>query len=251
MNTQQNLPSTEDTDRLRIENAELKKKIEREQVLYAMLHKDWKELSENASAYNYALLDNKPKNLFYKYAFFVLVIAIFPAYFFLNSINRDEKNSSPAQLSSVPVLPGDSTLTTDSVPESTSAIKNTVSTNETPASKQETLTQKSAEPPPPPVPAEEKKVIIPAVVAAEKKAITPDTAKAKIKTNHVAVAETPVTDSVKDLVYWEGWNAYYNKSKNHYKTSSARYEIWVNGYNDGRNDAKKILAKDSFQKGQQ
>jgi hypothetical protein len=42
-------------EKLRLQNAELKKNLEREQTLHAMLYKEWKELSEQNAAHDYQL----------------------------------------------------------------------------------------------------------------------------------------------------------------------------------------------------
>ena len=66
VDTNQNFENPEEFDSLREENSELKKELEREQLLHKMLYKEWKELNEQAPPKQYEVQDEKPKNLFYK-----------------------------------------------------------------------------------------------------------------------------------------------------------------------------------------
>ena len=223
----QNLHNQEAIDKLRLENVELKKSLEREQLLHSMLYKEWKELSDRASANEYP--ESKPGNPFYKYAFFLLLISIFPAYYLLNA-NKGNEKKSPPQAASVPVINRDSTLIKDSLPQTNS----TVTASEIQDTKQDTVKQ---EIPAPPV------VNIP-----EKKIIAPDSSATKEATIYKPIVEPALTDSDRDVIYWNGWNAYYSGAKNHFRKSSNRYKVWLEGYNDGRNDAKNKPAKDSIQK---
>ena len=192
-----------------------------------MLYKEWKELNERASVNEYP--ESKPGNPFYKYAFYILLISIFPAYYLLNASKGNEIKSS-SQAASVPVINRDST----SIKDSLSQADSTVTASEIQATKQDTVKQ---EIPAPPV-----------VTLPEKKIIAPDSSATKEATIHKPIAEPPLTDSDRDAIYWDGWNAYYSGAKNHFRKSSNKYKVWLEGYNDGRNDAKKTPAKDSIQK---
>ena len=80
----------------------------------------------------------------------------------------------------------------------------------------------------------------------EKRKIQADTGNVRVVTVHKAAVEEPLTDSIRDQIYWQGWNAYYDRSRPHFSKSSERYKVWLQGYNEGKNDAKKLLAKDSL-----
>ena len=72
----QRLHNQDEIEKLRAQNEELKKNLEREQVLHSMLYKEWKDLDEQRAAREYELQDPKPKNLFYKYAFVIVDFAL-------------------------------------------------------------------------------------------------------------------------------------------------------------------------------
>ena len=103
METQQHSQNQEKIDKLRLENVELKKKLEQEQLLHTMLYKEWKELNEHVLAKEHEVHEGKPKNLFYKYAFYLLLISLIPAYYFINAGKENGKIPS-SQTAAVPTL---------------------------------------------------------------------------------------------------------------------------------------------------
>ena len=220
----------EAVEKLRIENVELKKNLEREQHLHTMLYKEWKELNAQVLSKEHEVLESKPKNLFYKYAFYVLLIAAFPAYYFITT----KKNPS-SQTTSVPTRPAN---IRDSTPVTNSALTATnsaLTTNKKP----ETIDANTVHQP---------ALKQPVVKTEEKRQTEPRTIEPKIVPPSKAVPEGPLTDSIRDLIYWQGWNAYYDRSPNHFKKTSQKYQVWLQGFNEGKNDAKKLLAKDTLQK---
>lgn len=235
MENQQLSQNQDELERLHSKNEELKKNLEREQVLHAMLYKEWKDLDEKREAKEFELADPKPTNLFYKYAFYAIVIILVPAFFFWNA-QKNKDFTSPAS-NAVILLKTDSATIKDSMQaknsqmptgDSAPKLNKTVTTNLSVIQLQPTI-QAAVEK------AQEKKVI------QQEQSKIEETAENKPETG------TPLDDSVRENIYWMGWNAYYNKSVSHFKKSSQKYQAWLAGYNDGRNDAKKMLAKDSIE----
>jgi len=227
---QQPSQNQEEFEKLRSKNEELKKSLEREQVLHAMLYKEWKELDEKREAKEFELSDSRPQNLFYKYAFYIILILLIPGFFFWNA---QKKDSTSATSTAHTLLKTDSTTIKDSVQpgNSTSIINDSL----TKTNRAVTKTTSEVKPEP---------AIQSSVEKAHKKAVIPQEVDAVKETVR---SQAPLSDSVKENIYWMGWNAYYNKSSNHFKKSSQEYKAWIAGYNDGRNDAKKLLSKDSMQ----
>jgi hypothetical protein len=268
LETQQHSQNQEKIDKLLLENVELKKNLEKEQLLHTMLYKEWKELNERMLAKEHEVHEGKPKNLFYKYAFYLLLISVFPAYYFINAGKENGKVSS-SQTTSVPapITPiKDSTPITNSTQTTNNKLTANGNTTQQPAVEQPVIKPKEKEkiqqiPQPtltqPVEKSEEKRKIQqtpqptlaqPVAKPEEKEKIRPDSSKSKMVTINKPVVESPLTDSIRDLIYWQGWNAYYDRSRNHFKQSSERYNVWLQGWNDGKSDAKKLLAKDSLQK---
>lgn len=238
METQQNSQNEDEFDKLRLKNAELKKNLEREQLLHTMLYKEWVQLKEQISAKELEVYDRKPKNVFYKYAFYLLLVSFIPSYYFLYGRKTYEKSySSPITASAVKLtadslkknliskeniriedstLMHDSTLTTYKRQTNTSALM------------QQSAPQQT-------------------VVKPENKiAIQPDTNIQKTTAFKRPVVEPILNDSMRDIIYWQGWNAYYNKSRNTFKKSSEKYKVWLQGWDDGKNDAQKLSAKNAL-----
>jgi hypothetical protein len=59
------------------------------------------------------------------------------------------------------------------------------------------------------------------------------------------VLEEKLSESVWHDVFWEGWTAYYQKSVNPYQKTSQKYRVWLQGWEEGRNDTKNLKAKAS------
>jgi hypothetical protein len=214
VDTQQHFENQEEIDKLRMRNVELKKELEREQVLHKMLYKEWKELSEQMSAKEQEVYENsKPKNLFYKYAFYVLVMALIPAFYFLYQRTGNGKILSSSPVVSDPIRTSDSTPTMKDMQTS-----------------KQNVTQQ---------PAPEQ----PAIQSEEKKPIGHDSTKPARLIVHKPVIETPLTDDVRDSISSLGFSAYFDHHRNPFRKSSERYKVWAEGWNDGKAEAKKVLEK--------
>jgi hypothetical protein len=230
----QRLHNQDEIEKLRAQNEELKKNLEREQVLHSMLYKEWKNLDEQRAARENELQDPKSRNLFYKYAFYVILILLIPAIFFVN-FQKNGKTTSGVDKTQV---------TNDSaIVQHSSKIKNSASA--VTADSIQKIDKKSAanESAILPQPATEQ----PVVQTQEKKLLQHDTGKLKPIAVVKEEPDLPLSDSMRDSIYWIGWNAYYKKAGSHFRKSSQKYKAWLEGYNDGRKDAKKLLAKDSLE----
>ena len=232
MDTQQNFQSREDIDKLRLKNEELKKELEREQLLHKMLYNEWKQLSDQASAKENEIYESgRPKNLFYKYAFYVLLVAGAAAAYFLyfaGTGNNKEPEASP--LVSIPVIHGDSVTTTALVKDST--LKNEPISAST--AKQTNIEV------PKQVVLKQPEVKEPQTKPEEKKAATPDDNRQVTTSVSKPVAEPPLTTEARDSIYWLGFNAYFNHSASSFKKSSPKYKVWLEGFNNGKAEAKKV-----------
>jgi len=197
--------NTKDSEKLYSENIQLRKDLEKEEFLHKTLYKQWNELNVRMLAKERELKRFKSRNLFYKYAFYLILFSVGPVYYFLSTGKQDKRIISPSQ-------------TVSSVP---------------PTSKQT-------------VPKDRNTVQIPKVKLEEKQLIQADTAKPKQATINKPVFAKPLTDSVRNLIYSEGWDAYYEKSVSHYRRSSEKYQIWLQGWKDAEKDDKKALTRNSF-----
>ncbi len=111
VDTEQPIESLDQSDELRLRNAELKKELEREKMLHKMLFKEWEELTAEMAAHKQDGYENsRPKNLFYKYAFYVLLITLLPVFYFLNPL-ADNKRPSSFQTVSDTVRPANASET--------------------------------------------------------------------------------------------------------------------------------------------
>lgn len=232
MDTQQHFENQEEIDKLRMRNVELKKELEREQVLHKMLYKEWKELSEQMSAKEQEVYENsKPKNLFYKYAFYVLVMALIPAFYFLYQRTGNGKILSSSPVVSDPIRTSDSTPTivTASVKDSLPKRDSVPTMKDMQTSKQNVTQQPAPEQP--------------AIQSEEKKPIGHDSTKPARLIVHKPVIETPLTDDVRDSISSLGFSAYFDHHRNPFRKSSERYKVWAEGWNDGKAEAKKVLEK--------
>ena len=219
-------------EKLRLQNAELKKNLEREQTLHAMLYKEWKELSEQKAAHDYHLYENsRPKNLFYKYGFFILILALIPAWYFYGP--RFDHSATPsARTVIVPAKVSDTTAAKDS----TTITRNEVAQNQNPAKTDAVISPAKPE------------VNKPAIE--EKRTTAIDSTRRRKPVPVIQhIVEAPLSDAQRDSIYWNGWNDYFNKTNSHYRKSSEKYKAWLQGFNDGRRDARKVIAQqDSLKK---
>ena len=206
MDTQQKYSDhQQEIEKLRLENVQLKKNLEKEELLHKSLYSQWKQLNARMAAKEHEVEQQfNSSNLFYKYDFYVILILLIPMYYFLSNSKGDKRITTSLQAAS-------SQLPTK---------------NQTPTNNPDT-------------------VQLPNVKLKENEIIKPGILQPKMATVNKKVIDKPLTDSARDLIYWQGWNAYYGKSRNPYKKFSQKFEAWLIGWKDGENDAKKLLAKDS------
>lgn len=221
-------------DKLRLENGELKKELEKERLLHKMLYKEWGDLKDQVSGSENEVYDRKSKNLFYKYAFYLLLIAIIPAFYFLYVRMGNEKIPPSSEAVSVPAATGDSITTAASIKNSTPGKDSILTMKEKQTPEKHNIQKQLLQQP--------------VIKSEEKKTIQPDSNKPEIKIIHKPIVEAPVTDDIRDSISSEGFNAYFKHSRNPYRKSSKRYKIWAEGWNEGKAEAKKVLEKDSAQK---
>jgi hypothetical protein len=222
MNTpQQYINNQEENERLRLENAQLKKDLEKEEFLHKTLYKQWNELNARMSGKEREFNRFKSGNLFYKYAFYSILFLAVPVYYFLGN-GKSSKNIEPvSQVTSPPaVVATNQTLST-----------NTNQTLNTNTDTIHTTTVKTDD------------MKFDNVKPQEKKVIQPDTSQSKPAAVIKAPIEKPLSDSVRNLIYSEGWDAYYEKLTSRYSKSSQKYQIWLAGWKDAENDANKLLTK--------
>jgi hypothetical protein len=222
----------EDINKLLLQNGELKKELEREQLLHKMLYKEWEKLNGEMLARENEVYDSKPKNLFYKYAFYVLLIAVIPAFYFLYPGTGNKKTPSSSQAVSV------RTDTSDSITAAASRSKDSMPKSDSILTMKDKPTSKQQQP----------ALEQPVIKSEEKKVIPHDSSKSAMVIVHKPVPEAPLTDDIRDSISSEGFIAYFNHSRNPFKKSSERYKVWVEGWNEGKAEAKKVIAKDSSQK---
>lgn len=211
MITQQEHSLTQqENEKLRLENIQLKENLEKEEFLHKTLYKQWSELNIRMLSKEREFNQFKRGNVFYKYAFFLILLAAAPVYYFISSTNGDKRIATVSQ----PVSPA---------PVPTTSKKDIAVSKTT---KRDVAVQ------PPVIKREEKEII------------QPDTIQPKPAiVNKPAVIVKPLTDSVRNLIYSEGWDAYYEKSDSHYPKSSQKYKVWLEGWKDAENDDKKMLTK--------
>jgi len=222
MNTQQDRSSDyQENEKLYLENLQLKKELEKEEFLHKTLYKQWNELSTRMLAKERELKQVRSGNLFYKYAFYIILFLAAPAYYLLSSSKGDKKILPASQTVSSPKT--DQALTTDS---SVTVSFPTPTINQAPATKPDSMQVSVVKP-------------------TEKKIIQSDTVKPKLTTVNKPVIK-PLSDSEKNLIYSEGWDAYHEKSGNPYQKSTEKYKVWMQGWKDAEADDRKALTKNLF-----
>jgi len=205
MTQEKHFDSEQENEKLRSEIVRLREHLEQEEFLKKKVYKQWSELHALILAKESDLKLLKSTNLLYKCSLYLILFLIAPGYYFITSGKAgDEKLVTNSQTDSA------RTLTAYQTPTSNSA-----------------LTQL------PEIKPEEK----------QKEKIQPDAIKPKTTTATKPIIEKPLDDSIRNYIYWEGWSAYYEKLNNPYKKSTQKYEVWLAGWSEGANDAKKILAK--------
>ncbi|KAA9035531.1 hypothetical protein FW778_21475 [Ginsengibacter hankyongi] len=226
MDIQQHFDNQDEFNKLVARNLELKKELEREQVLHTMLYKEWKELSEKMSSQEHEAYENsRPKNLFYKYAFFLLLIALIPAVYFLYP------QTGSGKLSASPPVAADSLSgmnTTTAITEPPQ--QDSISTNK---EKQISSRDVSHEP------AQEK----PIIKTVEKTPPAHDSSSTAPLVVHKPVIETPLTNEARDSISSDGFSAYFNHRRNPYRRNSERYKVWAEGWKEGKAEGEKVVEK--------
>jgi hypothetical protein len=156
-----------------------------------------------------------------------------PAWYFYGP-RFGNSTTTPARATTVPAAAADTTA----VKDSTTLIRNEVAENHNPPKTETVIT---------PVKSEEKKP----VVDEQKIAATDSATRRKPVPARQPVVEAPLSDAQRDSIYWNGWNDYFNKTSSHYRKSSEKYKAWLQGFNDGRRDARKVIAQQDSLKKQQ
>jgi len=226
VDTQQHFDNQDEFNKLVARNMELKKELEREQSLHTMLYKEWKELSEKMSSQEHEVYENsRPKNLFYKYAFFALLIALIPAVYFLYP------QTGSRTISSSPPVATDSLFRADTTTASTASPRqDSISTN----NEKQTSSRDVAH-----EPAQEK----PVIKTVEKTPPAHDSTSPARLIVHKPVIETPLTNEARDSISSDGFNAYFNHRRNPYRKYSTRYKVWAEGWKEGKAEGEKVVEK--------
>jgi len=199
MNTQQTHSDIQnENEKLRLENVQLKKNLEKEEFLHKALYRQWNELNIRRLAEKRELKQLESRNLFYKYAFYVILFLVAAYYFLSNSKGSDKTDASQTVSSSTPTP------------------------NQTVATSPDTLQLINVK--------LEERAAHPAII---EPAIT-----------EKPIIDKSLPDSVRSLIYWEGWSAYYEKLHNPYQKSLQKSEAWLAGWKQGENDAKKKSEKE-------
>jgi hypothetical protein len=232
VDTEQHLDNLQQVNELRLKNDELKKELEREQILHKMLYKDWQKLTAEMSEQKEEIYENsRPKNLFYKYAFYVLLIVLVAVFYFLYPRRGYNKPASSNVISDT-VHPANSAQT-----KAAATTPNSLPKKDSISSVQKTQINNS---PVKPQPLPVQSVTQPE----EKKTITLDSAKTTPLINHKSVLEAPLTDDAKDSISALGFSAYFDHRRNPFRRSSEKYKVWAEGWNQGKAEGKKLEGKD-------
>ena len=233
VDTEQHFENLQEVNELRLKNIELKKELEREQVLHKMLFKDWEKLTRQISTQKQEVYESsRPKNLFYKYAFYVLLIGLVPAFYFLYP-QTDNKKSFSLPVVSDTMRPENIAQTRAAAPVTNSVSgRDSVSTVQKKQISNQEVTQQPA--PPQPV-----------LQPEEKKANTHDSTKPRRLIIRNQVVEMPLTDDARDSISSLGFSAYFDHHRNPFRRSSEKYKAWAQGRNEGKAEAKKLVEKNT------
>jgi hypothetical protein len=230
VDTEQPFESLQQIDELRLRNTELKNELEREKTLHKMLFKEWEELTAEMAAQKQQSYENsRPKNIFYKYAFYVLLIGLVPVFYFVNPPSDNRKTSSSGAVSDRHRSEDSSSTSTTASASNSLPVKDSALTVQKKPVIQEVKQQPTAEQP----------VLLPE----EKKAITPDSIKLSRSIIHKEVVEVPLTDDERDSITSLGFSDYFDHYRNRYRKSSVKYKAWEKGWNEAKAEAKKLVEK--------
>lgn len=211
----------QEVEKLQLENIQLKKKLEQEELLHKSLYRQWTELNDSIVAKKRQVEQFSLRSSFYKYGFYVVSLACIPAYYFLATGKKTERIASDPQIAASPVP-----ITNQSAATAGDTVQLTgVKPVEKKVIQTDTVQQK--------LPTINKPVI-------ENKPVI-----AKPLTGTVP-ADKPISAPEKDAIYLQGWDAYARQLPNPYQRSSQKSEIWLQGWKDGENGVKKIPATDSL-----
>ncbi len=232
VDTEQHFENLQEVNELRLKNIELKKELEREQVLHKMLYKDWEKLTQQISAQKQEVYESsRPKNLFYKYAFYVLLMGLIPVFYFLYPRTDNKKSFSSPVVSDT--IRSEEIAQTRAAAQVTDSLrgKDSVSTVQKKQISNQEVTQQPA--PPQPV-----------LQPEEKKANTHDSTNPARLIIRKQVVEMPLTDDARDSISSLGFSAYFDHRRNPFRRSSEKYKAWAQGWNEGKAEAKKLVDKD-------
>lgn len=220
MITQQEYSNSQiENEKLLLENVQLKKDLEKEEFLHKTLYKQWNELNLRMLAKEREFNKFKSGNVFYKYAFYFILFISAPVYYFLSSTKGDEKIISASKAVPPPALTAEQET---AINPGTVQLPN-VKPEEKKIVQQDTIQTK--------------------LVVTKERVITnkPVITNKQINTNEPVVKS--LTDSVRTLIYSEGWDAYFEKSENPYKKSPQKYNAWLEGWKDAEKDDNKSLTR--------
>ena len=230
MSTEQKYSNNqEEIARLHLENEQLKKKLEVEEFHHKTLYKQWNELNTRMLGTEREFDRFRRRNIFYKYAFFSILILLLPAYYLLSHTKEDRIPDATVQTSPDTPKTNQTPVRSDTqvVTKAPPALKESITAN--------TDTAKTAN----------ADTATPAVVKPKEKEIVKQDTVRKVIPVTKPVVEVPLDDSGRDSIYWQGWNAYYKKMRNPYRRASEKFTVWLQGWTDGKNDSRKLSAQDS------
>ena len=235
--TQQHFINQEEADKLLANNLQLKKELEREKTLHNMLYKEWKQLSEQMSARDEEVYENsRPKNLFYKYAFYVLLVAGIPGgYLAYTHIRSGAKIASSVSSSQV-VSDSAGIAAHTTTPIATASVNDSQPKQKYPPTIQEKSSNSGTS-------KQQTAIEQPIIQPLEKKVTSPDSSKKVKIVRQKSLVEKPLTDDETDSISSDGFNAYFEHRRNPFRKSSERYKVWAGGWNEGKAEAIKVLEK--------
>ena len=229
--SEQHLENLQQVNELRLKNTELKKELEREQMLHKLLYKDWVKLTEQIAAEKKEVDENSgPKNLFYKYAFYVLLITLVPGFYFLYHL-KDNNRSSSSQVVAATARPADSARTS-----AAAAVTNSLSRRDSVSAVQKKPVAR--------LDVSQQSSTVQPVLQPENKPITKDSIKPAVAITRKQVFEAPLTADERDSISSIGFNAYFDHTRNPFRRSSEKYKAWEEGWNESRAEAQKLEEKD-------
>jgi hypothetical protein len=207
MDTQQEYSDLkQEIEKLRLENVQLKKNLEKEEFFEKGIYKQWCELHALILSKENEVKQARAVNSIYKYGFYLILLLFIPSIYFLSSDKRGERVAYDSQAAASPKRVPNETLTSN--PDTVKVLK--IMPEQKEIVKQATVQTISA-------------------TAANTVVTNPITDSARISVYWEG---------------WVAY--YEKKSRNPYPKSTQEYEAWLAGWKEGENDSKKTLAKNSF-----